>query len=125
GSVVLVLLIGCSNLAALSLARASSRYQEIAIRKAIGATSARLVAQLLAESLMLAFLGGVAGLLVATLGTRILVSLSPTQLPRFQEIGIDPRALAFATSASVLSAVIFGILPAWQGGRTEMNNALR
>jgi len=125
GAVGLVLLIGCSNLAALSLTRASARYQEIAIRKAIGATSARLVAQLLTESLMLALLGGAGGLLLATWGVRALLSLSPTQLPRSQEIGVDLRVLAFATGASVLSAVVFGILPAWQGARAEMNSALK
>lgn len=125
GAVVLVLLIACSNLAALSLTRASARYQEIAIRKAIGATSARLVAQLLTESLMLALFGGAAGLLLATWAVRALLSLSPTQLPRFKEIGIDLRVLAFAMGASALSAVIFGILPAWQGAKAEMNSALK
>ena len=129
GAVVLVLLIGCSNLAALSLTRASARYQEIAIRKAIGATSARVVAQLLTESLMLAFIGGAGGLLLAALGVRALLSLSPThsqtQLPRYQEIGVDLRVLAFATAVSVLSAVVFGILPAWQGARADMNSALK
>lgn len=125
GAVVLVLLIGCSNLAALSLTRASARYQEIAIRKAIGATSARVVAQLLTESLMLGLLGGAGGLLLAAWGVRALLSLSPTQLPRYQEIGVDLRVLAFATAASVLSAVVFGILPAWQGARAEMSSALK
>ena len=125
GAVVLVLLIGCSNLAALSLTRASARYQEIAIRKAIGATSARVGAQLLTESLMLALFGGAGGLLLAAWGVRALLSLSPTQLPRYQEIGVDLRVLAFATAASVLSAVVFGILPAWQGARAEMNSALK
>jgi putative ABC transport system permease protein len=125
GAVVLVLLIGCSNLAALSLTRASARYQEFAIRKAIGATSARLVAQLLTESLMLALFGGTGGLLLATWGVRALLSLSPTQLPRYREIGVDLRVLAFATAASVISAVGFGILPAWQGARAEMNSALK
>src|SRR3984893_17585307 len=125
GAVVLVLLIGCSNLAALSLTRASARYQEIAIRKAIGATSARVAAQLLTESLMLALLGGGGGLLLAAWGVRALLSLSPTQLPRYQEIGVDLRVFAFATAASVLCAVVFGILPAWQGARAEMNCALK
>ena len=124
GAVILVLLIGCSNLAALSLTRASARSQEIAIRKAIGATSARMVAQLLTESLMLAFFGGAAGLLLATWGVRALLFLSPTQLPRAQEVGIDLRVLAFATGASVLSAVVFGVLPAGQGAKTKMSSAL-
>jgi len=125
GAVVLVLLIACSNLAALSLARASGRHQEIAIKKALGATSTRLVSQLLTESLMLAFLGGSLGLLLAAWGARALLSLSATPLPRIQEIGVDLRVLAFAMGASVLSATIFGVLPAYQGARASMNNGLK
>lgn len=125
GAVGLVLLIGCFNLAALSLTRASGRYQEIAIKKALGASSARLIAQLLIESMLLASFGGTAGLLLATFGVRALLSLTQTQLPRFQEIGVDLRVLVFAMGASVLSAVIFGILPAWQGAKADMNSTLR
>ena len=125
GSVGLVLLIACSNLAALSLARASSQQREIAIRKALGATTARVVRQRLTESLILAFVGGAVGVLLATWGVRLLVALSPTGLPREQEIGVDLRALAFAAAASVLSAAIFGILPALQGARGEASGDLR
>lgn len=124
-AVVLVLLIGCSNLAALSLTRASGRYQEIAIKKALGATSTRLVSQLLIESSLLALWGGAGGLLLAIWGTRAFASLSSTQLPRAQEIGIDLRVLAFAIAVSVLSAMIFGILPAWHGARAEASGALK
>jgi putative ABC transport system permease protein len=125
GAVALVLLIGCCNLAALSLTRASARSQEIAIRKALGATSGRLISQLLAESLMLAAIGGVVGLCLAMLGVRALLFFSPAQMPRSQEIGIDLRVLAFAIGASIVSAVVFGILPALQGARAEANGALR
>lgn len=125
GAVGFVWLIGCSNLAALSLTRASGRNQEIAIKEALGATSSRLVAQLLTESMMLALLGGTGGVLLATWGVRALLLLSPTQLPRYQEIGVDLRALAFAVGASVLSAAVFGILPAWHGVRPGTNSALR
>lgn len=124
-AVSLVLLIGCCNLAALSLTRASARSQEIAIRKALGATSGRLISQLLAESLILAAIGGVGGLILATLGVKALLFFSPAEMPRHQEIGIDLRVLAFAIAASIVSAVIFGILPAWQGARAEANGALR
>lgn len=125
GAVTLVLLIGCCNLAALSLTRASARSQEIAIRKALGATSGRLISQLLVESLILAVIGGAGGLLVAAFGVRALLFFSPAQMPRAQEVGIDLRVFAFAMSASIVSAIIFGILPAWQGARAEANGALR
>jgi len=125
GAVSLVLLIGCCNLAALSLTRAASRSQEIAIRKALGATSGRLISQLLTESLILATIGGVGGLLLATLGVRALLFFSSAQIPRQHEIGIDLRVLAFAIGSSLLSTVFFGILPAWQGARADANGALR
>lgn len=125
GAVALVLLIGCSNLAALSLARAAKRYQEIAIKKAIGATSSRLAAELLGESLLLALIGGALGLVLASWAVRTLLWLSSTPLPRYQEIGVDLRALGFALGVSALCAVAFGILPAWQGTRAEMNSTLR
>jgi putative ABC transport system permease protein len=119
GAVGLVLLIGCCNLATLSLTRASARNQEIAIRKALGATSGRLIGQLLTESLILASIGGVGGLLLSMLGVRALLFFSPAQMPRQQEIGIDLRVLVFAIGASIVSALIFGILPAWQGARAS------
>jgi len=125
GAVSLVLLIGCCNLAALSLTRAASRSQEIAICKALGATSGRLISQLLTESLILATIGGVGGLFLATLGVRALLFFSSAQIPRQHEIGIDLRVLAFAIGSSLVSAVFFGILPAWQGARADANGALR
>jgi putative ABC transport system permease protein len=125
GAVSMVLLLACANLAALSLARASSHQREIAIRKALGASTARIVRQILTENLILALVGGAAGLLLATWGVRFLVALSPTGLPRQEEIGVDLRVLAFAAAASIGSAAIFGILPALQGTRVKVSGELR
>ncbi|HEU0253476.1 MAG TPA: ADOP family duplicated permease, partial [Pyrinomonadaceae bacterium] len=124
GAVAMVLLIACSNLAALSLARASARHREMSIRKALGATSGRLVRQLLTENLLLTLLGGGAGLLLAIWGVQFLLALSPTRLPRDSEIGIDLRVLAFAAGASLLAALIFGVLPALQAARAEIRRGL-
>ena len=123
-AVGMVLLIACSNLAALSLARASARYHEMSIRKALGATSVRLVRQLLAENLLLTFLGGAAGFLLAIWGVRLLLALSPTRLPRDNEIGVDLTVLAFAAGASALAAVVCGALPALQASRSKMRRGL-
>lgn len=124
GAVGMVLLIACSNLAALALARASSRFREMSIRKALGATSARLARQLLVETLLLTTLGSAAGVLLAVWGIRFLLALSPTRLPRDHEIGIDLRVLAFAGVASVVAAVIAGVFPAMQLARTEVRGGL-
>ena len=124
GAVGMVLLIACSNLASLSLARASARHREMSIRKALGATSVRLVRQLLVENLLLTFIGGAAGLLLAVWGVRFLLALSPARLPRDNEIGVDLTVLGFAAGASLLAAMISGVLPALQAGRTEIRTGL-
>ncbi len=119
GAVGMVLLIACSNLAALSLARATARFREMSIRKALGATSVRLVRQLLAEILLLTVAGGGAGLLLAIWGVKFLLALSPARLPRDNEIVVDLRVLAFAAGASILAAIISGVLPALQLARSK------
>ena len=124
GAVGMVLLIACSNLAALSLARASARHREMSIRKALGATSGRLVRQLLVENLSLTFLGGVAGFVLAVWGVDFLLALSPTRLPRHNEIGLDWRVLGFACGASLLAAVIFGVMPAVHAAKAEIRRGL-
>jgi predicted permease len=125
GAVALVFLIACANLATLSLARASARQRELAVRKALGATSFRLVRQLLTESLILAVTGGVAGALLAFWGVRLLVSLSPTPLPRENEIGLSAGVLVFAAASSILATVIVGIFPAWQAAKSEVTGELK
>ncbi len=125
GAVGLVFLIACANLATLSLARASARQRELAVRKALGATSFRLVRQLFTESLMLAVTGGIAGALLAAWGVRLLVTLSPTQLPREREIGISLGVLVFAAASSIVATVIVGIFPAWQAAKSEITGELK
>jgi putative ABC transport system permease protein len=119
GAAGLVLLLACANVAHLMLARLSSRTREIAIRRALGAHRSRVVRQLLTESVVLGLIGGVAGLLVAMAGIRVLVRLSPGDIPRLENIAIDPATLLFATAASLLTGLLFGIAPtivAWRGG---------
>jgi len=125
GAVGLVFLIACANLATLSLARASARQRELAVRKALGATSFRVVRQLLTESFMLAIAGGVVGALLAFWGMRFLLALSPTQLPRQQEIGVSVGVFMFAAGSAVIATVIVGVFPAWQAARSEVTGELK
>jgi predicted permease len=116
GAVGFVLLIACVNVSNLLLARSAVRRREMAIRAAIGATRARLVRQLLTESVTLAALGGALGLLVAWCGVRTLVAFGPEQLPRFQAIGLDVRVVLVTAAASVFCGLLFGLAPALAGG---------
>jgi predicted permease len=116
-AIALVLLIACVNFANLLLARSASRQREIAIRAALGASSHRLIAQMLTESLLLALAGGVGGILLAQAGIRILIALAPDNLPRLGAIGIDAGVLAFTLAISVLTGIVFGLFPAWSAAR--------
>ena len=116
GAVAFVLLIACVNVTNLLLARSAARQREMAIRAAIGATRARLVRQLLTESVTLAALGGVLGLLIAWWGVRTLVALGPEQLPRVQAIGLDVRVVLVTAAAAVFCGLLFGLAPALAGG---------
>ena len=125
GAVGFVLLIACTNVANLMLARASQRDREIAIRAAVGASSGRLVRQLLTESLALSSLGGLAGLIVSVWVVDLFIKLSPGDIPRLNEASLDFRLFGFALVVSVLPGIGFGLLPAFHAVRTNLNTALK
>jgi putative ABC transport system permease protein len=125
GAAGFVLLIACANVANLLLARGAERQKEFAIRAALGAVRARLVRQLVAESMTLALLGGTGGILVAWWGVDLVLSFTPGNLPRHTEIGFDGRVLFFALSVSVLTAVIFGLAPALQFSKPDIHESLK
>lgn len=114
GAVGFLLLIACANVASLLLVRAWGRGRELALRSALGASRGRIVRQLLTESVVLAFLGGIVGLLVAVWGTNALLTLAPEGIPRVSEVGADLRLLAFALSIVLGTGVLFGLAPSLQ-----------
>src|SRR5688500_4326622 len=120
GAVGLVLLIGCVNIANLLLARSSGRQREMAIRLAMGAGRRRLIAQLLTESLLLSFIGGVIALLVVVALKNLLLSLVPADIPRLNEVGVNASVLVFVFGISTLTGILFGLIPALQASRPDL-----
>ena len=125
GAVGLLLLIACVNIANLLLARAGTREREVAVRSALGAGRRRLMRQLMTESVVLGVAGGALGVLLSLWGVRLLVGMTPPGTPRLDEVAIDLRVLGFAAALSIVTGVLFGLVPAAQLARTRLTSALR
>ncbi|MGI8745256.1 MAG: ABC transporter permease [Bryobacteraceae bacterium] len=124
-AVGVLLLIACANVANLLLAKATSRTREIAIRAAVGATRGRIVRQLVTESAVLGVISGCVSLLIAAWGVHALIALAPAGIPRLQETGVDGRVLLFTLGLSLVTSLIFGLAPALQTSKADLNSALK
>jgi putative ABC transport system permease protein len=125
GAVAFVLLIACANVANLLLARAAYRQKEIAVRTALGASRARVVRQLLTESVMLSIVSGLLGLGLSVWLLKLLVAISPPDTPRIDEIGIDMRVFVFTLAVTIVAGLLFGLVPALHTSRPDLNETLK
>jgi predicted lysophospholipase L1 biosynthesis ABC-type transport system permease subunit len=124
GAVAFVLLIACANVANLLLCRSAARRKEIAVRAAIGAGRARIVRQLLTESVCLSLVGGAIGLLLGAWGVHTILAFSPASIPRLQETRLDGHVFLFSLFVSLAAGLIFGLAPAWQTSKVDLAEAL-
>jgi len=125
GSVALVLLIACANVANLLLTRAAGREKEVAIRTAVGAGWQRLARQLLTESILLGVLGGAAGLFVAQVSLYVVRAMNPGNIPRLEDIAINGTVLAFTFGISLATGILFGVAPVWRAIKVDLNTSLK
>ena len=125
GAVAFVMLIACANVANLLLVRAAARERELAVRAALGGSRMRLIRQLLAESLLLAALATVAGMILARFGIDVLIAVGPENLPRLGHVRIDPTVVSFTILAALTSAVVFGLVPAMRASKPDIMDLLR
>jgi predicted permease len=125
GSVALVLLIACANVANLLLTRAAGREKEVAIRTALGASGLRIARQLLTESVLLAVIGGAAGLVIAQWTLYLVRTINPGNIPRLDDIEVNGAVLAFTFGISIVTGVLFGVAPAWRAMKVDLNTSLK
>ena len=125
GATGFLLLIACANVANLMLAHSTLRTREVAVRTALGATRATIVRQLLVESVLLALAGGVVGLILASWGTELLLGLAGRSIPRLGDVTLDGRVVAFTALVSIVTGLLFGLVPALQVTSTDLNSALK
>lgn len=125
GTVGFLLVIACTNVANLLLVRATGRRREIAVRMAHGATTRRIARQLLVESGILAVLGGGFGIVFAIIATKALLSIAPADIPRVSDIAVDGRALLFTMAATLVTGLLFGLMPALQAGKSDVQQVLK